>query len=145
MDLYTSLYEADRDGHAARLSEAAETVFSEKCSQNVRNTGPDGPDPWSRLGDLNPGPTHYECIHATEILYIPCWCGEAAHQIPLSKKLRVAHSAAMSVSPKRQRTNVIVDSVGLLVKLLTICSITPSPPTVTVIFTILSPVEYLDR
>ena len=62
MDLYTSLYEADRDGHAARLSEAAETVFSEKCSQNVRNTGPDGTDAWSRLGDLNPGPTHYECV-----------------------------------------------------------------------------------
>jgi len=38
------------------------TVFSEKCSQNVRNTGPDGPDPWSRLGDLNPGPTHYEIM-----------------------------------------------------------------------------------
>ena len=62
MYLYTSLYEADRDGHAARLSEAAETVLSERCSQNVRNTSPDGPDSWSRLGDLNPGPTHYECV-----------------------------------------------------------------------------------
>ena len=62
MDLYTSLYEADRDGHAARLSEAAESVFSEKCSQNVRNQGPQSQDLPSRLGDLNPGPTHYECV-----------------------------------------------------------------------------------
>ena len=62
MDLYTSLNEADRDGHAARLSEAAESVFSEECSQNVRNQGPQSQDLPSRLGDLNPGPTHYECV-----------------------------------------------------------------------------------
>ena len=31
------------------------------------------------LADLNPGPTYYECFHATEILYVPCWCGEARH------------------------------------------------------------------
>ena len=62
MDLYTLLYEADRDGHAARLSKAAESVFSEKYSQNVRNQGPRNPDSPSRLGDSNSGPTHYECV-----------------------------------------------------------------------------------
>ena len=36
MDLYTSLYDSDRDDHGTQLSNAAESAFSEKCSQNVR-------------------------------------------------------------------------------------------------------------
>ena len=62
MDLYTSLYDSDRDDHGTQLSNAAESAFSENCSQNVRTGDPKDPDSPSRLGDLNPGPTHYECV-----------------------------------------------------------------------------------
>ncbi len=60
MDVYASLFEEDKDDHAARLSAAAKRAFSEKCSQNVRTSPENKPNTWSRLGDLNPGPTHYE-------------------------------------------------------------------------------------
>ena len=62
MDVYASLFEEDRDDHASRLSKAAEQAFSNKCTQNVRISTGNEPETWSRLGDLNPGPTHYECV-----------------------------------------------------------------------------------
>ena len=60
MDTYAGVYELDKDDHAARLSAAAEKAFEDKCSQNVRTSTENKQKPWSRLGDLNPGPTHYE-------------------------------------------------------------------------------------
>ena len=62
MDIYASLFEEDRDDHGSRLSDAAEEAFSKKCSQNVRTLPLNEPETWSRLGDSNSGPTHYECV-----------------------------------------------------------------------------------
>jgi len=62
MDTYAGVFELDKDDHAARLSAAAEKAFEDKCSQNVRTSTENKQNPWSRLGDLNPGPTHYECV-----------------------------------------------------------------------------------
>ena len=39
-----------------------EEAFSKKCSQNVRTLPLNEPKTWSRLGDSNSGPTHYECV-----------------------------------------------------------------------------------
>ena len=58
MDTYAGVFELDKDDHASRLSVAAEKAFEDKCSQNVRTPPENEPKPWSRLGDLNPGPTH---------------------------------------------------------------------------------------
>jgi integrase len=62
MDTYAGVFELDKDDHAARLSAAAEKAFEVKCSQNVRTSTENKQKLWSRLGDLNPGPTHYECV-----------------------------------------------------------------------------------
>jgi integrase len=63
MDTYAGLFETDKDNHAALLDRAAQTASSsDDCSQNVRTLPLKGRNPWSRLGDLNPGPTHYECV-----------------------------------------------------------------------------------
>ena len=62
MDIYASLFEEDRDDHGSRLSDAAEQAFSNKCTQNVRTFSQKAPEMWSRLGDSNSGPTHYECV-----------------------------------------------------------------------------------
>ena len=62
MDIYASLFEEDRDDHGSRLSDAAEEAFSKKCSQNVRILPKNKPETWSRLGDSNSGPTHYESV-----------------------------------------------------------------------------------
>ena len=62
MDTYAGVFELDKDDHAARLSAAAEKASEDKCSQNVRTSTENKQKPWSRLGDLNPGPTHYECV-----------------------------------------------------------------------------------
>jgi integrase len=62
LDTYAGVFELDKDDHAARLSAAAEKASEDKCSQNVRTSTENKQKPWSRLGDLNPGPTHYECV-----------------------------------------------------------------------------------
>ena len=62
MVVYASLIEEDRDDHGSQLSDAAEEAFSKKCSQNVRILPKNKPETWSRLGDSNSGPTHYECV-----------------------------------------------------------------------------------
>ena len=96
MDLYTSLHEADRDGHVARLSEAAESIFSEKCSQNVRNKCPQDPDAPSRLGDLNPGPTHYEYVaqipEEEESTQIPSWLVASRCTMPERKCTQIVRT-----------------------------------------------------
>ncbi len=60
MDVYASLFEEDKDDQATRLSVTAKRAFSEKCSQNVRMSTENKPNTWSRLGDSNSEPTHYE-------------------------------------------------------------------------------------
>ncbi len=62
MDLYAGLFDEDRNDHAARLDALAEAAIESQCSPNVPQSGQRNPDSPSRLGDLNPGPTHYECV-----------------------------------------------------------------------------------
>jgi integrase len=59
MDTYAGLFETDRDEHARRLDSA---ISAARSAQNVRKTMVELPELRSRLGDLNPGPTHYECV-----------------------------------------------------------------------------------
>ena len=62
MNTYAGLFEADRNDHADRLDALAREASVEECSPNVPQSGENGQKSWSRLGDLNPGPTHYECV-----------------------------------------------------------------------------------
>jgi hypothetical protein len=48
--------------HGANSTATIEEAFSNKCTQNVRTLPKNKPETWSRLGDSNSGPTHYECV-----------------------------------------------------------------------------------
>ena len=48
--------------HAARLDAVAKAAIESKCSANVPQNEEGNQKSPSRLGDLNPGPTHYECV-----------------------------------------------------------------------------------
>ena len=62
MDTYAALFDEDRDDHASRLDAVAREAFTKRSSPNVPRDSQNNPKSWSRLGDLNPGPTHYECV-----------------------------------------------------------------------------------
>ena len=62
MDTYAGLFEEDRDDLGARLDQIAKRTFTQRSSQIVRIDSKIKAKSWSRLGDLNPGPTHYECV-----------------------------------------------------------------------------------
>ena len=62
MDLYAGLFDEDRSDHAARLDAVAKAAIESKCSPDVPQNEEENQKTPSRLGDLNPGPTHYECV-----------------------------------------------------------------------------------
>jgi len=62
MDTYAGLFDEDRDDHASRLDVVAREAFDQQSSPNVPRDTKYDPNAKSRLGDLNPGPTHYECL-----------------------------------------------------------------------------------
>ena len=62
MDLYASILDGDRQAHAELLNVARTRSLSDKSSQIVPTFDKQKGKSQSRLGDLNPGPTHYECV-----------------------------------------------------------------------------------